>query len=317
MRPMPNEHQPNAAMNEPNTPDSLYESSLHSLPLVHRGKVRDSYAVGSDKLLMIATDRISAFDVVMKQPIPGKGAILTRIALFWFDKLAHIMPNHLTGIDPVSVVAPDEVDQVRGRAMVVKRLTPVPIEAVVRGYLEGSAWKEYERTGTACGIALPAGLKKGDKLPAPIFTPATKAAAGEHDENIDFARMATIIGAERAAEIRDASIRLFNEASTIAASKGLTLVDTKFEFGLDGVGRLTLMDEVLTPDSSRFLAQSTEMETSKRSIKLDKQVLRDWLIETDTGSLSNGVHKIPSEITSSIQSKVYRAYTELADRLTI
>ena len=256
--------------------DALYQSNLHSLPLVGRGKVRENYAVGADRLLMVASDRISAFDVVMGEPIPGKGALLTRMALFWFDKLAHVVPNHLTGDAPESVVAPDEVAQVRGRAMLVKRLKPLPIEAVVRGYLAGSGWKEYQAGGTVCGVALPPGLQLASKLPQPIFTPATKAEMGEHDENISFERAAEIIGAERAAEVRDVALRLYTEAAAYALTRGIVIADTKFEFGLDEHGTLTLMDEVLTPDSSRFWPADSVRE-GENPPSFDKQYLRDWL----------------------------------------
>ncbi|GAB4043287.1 MAG: phosphoribosylaminoimidazolesuccinocarboxamide synthase [Rubrivivax sp.] len=255
---------------------TVYESRLHSLPLLHRGKVRDNYAVGDDRILMIASDRISAFDVVMGEPIPGKGELLTKMALFWFGRLAHVVPNHLTGEDPLSVVAPDEVEQVRGRAMLVKRLLPLPIEAVVRGYLAGSGWKEYQASGTVCGVPLPPGLTAGSRLPEPIFTPATKAEAGQHDENIDYATCERLIGAERAAEVRDVSLRLYGEAAAHAQSRGFVIADTKFEFGLDADGRLTLMDEVLTPDSSRFWRQQ-DLGGAVPPGGFDKQRLRDWL----------------------------------------
>jgi phosphoribosylaminoimidazole-succinocarboxamide synthase len=231
---------------------ALLESNLHSLPLLARGKVRDNYAVGNDRLLMVASDRLSAFDVVMGEPIPGKGELLTRMALFWFARLAHIVPNHLTRDDPESVVAADERAQVRGRSMLVKRLAPLPIEAVVRGYLAGSGWKEYRQAQSVCGVALPAGLKNASKLPAPIFTPATKAEAGAHDENISFEQAAGLIGADLAERVRAISIRLYSEAAAYALAKGIVIADTKFEFGLDADGTLTLMDEVLTPDSSRY-----------------------------------------------------------------
>ena len=256
--------------------DALYQSNLHSLPLVGRGKVRENYAVGADRLLMVASDRISAFDVVMGEPIPGKGALLTQMALFWFQKLGHVVPNHLTGDAPESVVAPDEVAQVRGRAMLVKRLQPLPIEAVVRGYLAGSGWKEYQDSGTVCGVALPPGLQLASKLPQPIFTPATKAEMGEHDENISFERAAEIIGAERAAEVRDVALRLYTEAAAYALTRGIVIADTKFEFGLDEHGTLTLMDEVLTPDSSRFWPADSVRE-GENPPSFDKQYLRDWL----------------------------------------
>jgi phosphoribosylaminoimidazole-succinocarboxamide synthase len=258
------------------TTDALYESTLHSLPLVARGKVRENYAVGSDRLLMVASDRISAFDVIMGEPIPGKGELLTRVALFWFDRLKHIVPNHLTGDAPESVVAPDEVAQVRGRAMLVKRLKPLPIEAVVRGYLAGSGWKEYQESGRVCGVALPPGLKNASKLAAPIFTPATKAEAGAHDENISYEQTVAIIGADLAARVRANALRLYSEAAAYALTRGIVIADTKFEFGLDEQGTLTLMDEVLTPDSSRFWP----LESYREGINppsYDKQYLRDWL----------------------------------------
>jgi phosphoribosylaminoimidazole-succinocarboxamide synthase len=257
-------------------PTALLQSNLHSLPLLARGKVRDNYAVGDDRILMVASDRLSAFDVVLPDPIPGKGEILTRMALFWFAKLEDIVPNHLTGEDPVSVVAPDEVAQVRGRSMLVKRLEPLPVEAVVRGYLAGSGWKEYEQNGSVCGVALPPGLKLASRLPAPIFTPATKAEAGEHDENISFEQMVQKIGADLATRVRDISIALYEAAAAHAWARGIIIADTKFEFGLDEAGRLTLMDEVLTPDSSRFWSRETYVE-GQNPPSLDKQAIRDWL----------------------------------------
>ena len=204
----------------------LFESSLHSLPLIARGKVRENYAVGEGRMLMVASDRLSAFDVVMREPIPGKGRVLTQMALFWFDRLAHVVPNHLTGDDPESVVADDEREQVRGRSMLVKKLKPLPIEAVVRGYLAGSGWKEYRQTGSVCGVPLPPGLKNASRLPAPIFTPATKAEMGHHDENIDFEQAGDVIGAELAAKVRDIAIRLYSEAAKIALAKGIIIADT-------------------------------------------------------------------------------------------
>ncbi|MBT9486366.1 MAG: phosphoribosylaminoimidazolesuccinocarboxamide synthase [Rubrivivax sp.] len=274
------------------TTTTLFETSLHSLPLLHRGKVRDNYAVGDDRILMIATDRISAFDVVMADPIPGKGEILTQMALFWFKKLEHIMPNHLTGEAPESVVAPDELDQVRGRAMLVKRLKPIPIEAVVRGYLAGSGWKEYQATGTVCGVALPPGLEKGSRLPEPIFTPATKAEAGEHDENIDFATMERTIGSDLAHQVRSAALQLYAAASEYALTRGVIVADTKFEFGLDLSGQLTVMDEMLTPDSSRLWVAIEKYKP------LDKQPLRDWLTNN---SQPGRVVRLPLTVVESIE----------------
>ncbi len=259
---------------------ALLASQLHSLPCIARGKVRENYAVGSDRLLMVASDRISAFDVVMGEPIPGKGALLTRMALFWFERLAHVVPNHLTAEDPLSVVAPDEVEQVRGRSMLVKRLRPLPVEAVVRGYLAGSGWKEYQATGGICGVPLPAGLTLASRLPEPIFTPATKAEAGAHDENISFAQTAALIGEARAQEVRTIAIALYREAAAYALARGIVIADTKFEFGLDEHDRLTLMDEVLTPDSSRFWpvdAWSQAQAQGQTPPSFDKQYLRDWL----------------------------------------
>lgn len=254
----------------------MLESSIRSLPLIARGKVRDIYAVGDDKLLLVTSDRLSAYDVILPTPIPHKGEILVALANFWFQKLAHIVPNQLTGIDPETVVAPNERDQVRGRAIVVRKYKVLPIEAVVRGYLEGSGWQEYQKNQTVCGIALPPGLQRASKLPHPIFTPATKAEAGEHDENIDFATCERIIGAHRAAEVRDTAIRLYTEAAEYALTRGIIIADTKFEFGVDGIGKLHLIDEVLTPDSSRFWPLDTyKIGVSPESF--DKQFIRNWL----------------------------------------
>jgi phosphoribosylaminoimidazole-succinocarboxamide synthase len=263
---------------------ALHQSTLQSLPLLARGKVRDNYAVGDDRLLMVASDRLSAFDVVLDDPIPGKGEILTRMALFWFDKLQHIVPNHLTGEDPCSVVSSEEVAQVRGRSMLVKRLRPLPIEAVVRGYLAGSGWKEYQASGAVCGVSLPAGLQLASRLPAPIFTPATKAAVGDHDENISFDQTVALIGEPLATQVRDTAIRLYTEAAAYALTRGIVIADTKFEFGLDDQGVLTLMDEVLTPDSSRFWPIADVVEGFNPP-SFDKQPVRDWL---ETAEL-NGV----------------------------
>ena len=255
---------------------TVFETSLHSLPLMARGKVRDNYAVGKDRILMVASDRISAFDVVMGQPIPGKGKLLTDMALFWFKKLAHIVPNHLTGEPPESVVMPDEVAQVQGRSMLVKRLKPLPVEAVVRGYLAGSGWQQYQASGQVCGVPLPPGLRNASRLPEPIFTPATKAAMGDHDENINFDRMVDIIGPALSEQVRTLSIRLYREAAAFALTRGIIIADTKFEFGLDDHGTLTLMDEILTPDSSRFWPLDTYHEGTNPA-SYDKQFLRDWL----------------------------------------
>ena len=255
---------------------ALLESSLTSLPLIARGKVRENYAVGSDRILMIASDRISAFDVIMGEPIPGKGALLTQMALFWFDKLGDIVPNHLTGEDPLSVVSEAEKAQVKDRAMLVKRLKPLPIEAVVRGYLAGSGWAEYKSNGQVCGVKLPAGLQNASKLPEPIFTPATKAEMGAHDENISFDQMVGLIGSDLAQRVRSTALQLYTEAAAYALTRGIIIADTKFEFGLDRDGTLTLMDEILTPDSSRFWPLDTYQEGTNPP-SYDKQFLRDWL----------------------------------------
>jgi phosphoribosylaminoimidazole-succinocarboxamide synthase len=254
----------------------MLESRITSLPLVGRGKVRDIYAVGDDKLLLVATDRLSAYDVILPTPVPEKGRVLTQLANFWFERLKAIIPNHLTGIDPETVVAPGERDQVRGRAIVARRLTPLPVEAVVRGYLEGSGWKEYQESGSVCGVPLPAGLARAAKLPQPIFTPATKAEAGLHDENITFEQMAKVVGEARAREVRSAAIALYEAAAEYALARGIIIADTKFEFGLDANGKLHLIDEALTPDSSRFWPLDTyRVGASPESF--DKQYVRNWL----------------------------------------
>jgi phosphoribosylaminoimidazole-succinocarboxamide synthase len=283
---------------------------LHSLPLIARGKVRDLYAVGTDRMLMVASDRLSAFDVVMKAPVPGKGRLLTQMALFWFDELRAIVPNHLSGEAPESVVAPDEVAQVAGRSMLVRRLKPLPCEAVVRGYVAGSGWKEYAKQGTVCGIPLPAGLTMTTPLPVPIFTPATKAAVGDHDENISFEQLVELIGPERAAELRDTAIRLYRAACAYALPRGIVIADTKFEFGLDEAGRLTLMDEVLTPDSSRFwLADALRQG---RIEALDKQPLRDWLASTGvTGGPEQAALDLPEDVILGVHERYARAYEML------
>ena len=255
---------------------AVHRTNLHSLPLVSRGKVRDIYAVDDERLLIVTTDRLSAFDVVLDEPIPDKGRVLNRMALFWFEQLADVVPNHLTGIDPESVVQADERDQVRGRSMVVRRLRPILVEAVVRGYLMGSGWKDYQASGAVCGIALPAGLRLAERLPQPIFTPAAKAELGEHDENISFDEMAQRIGAPLAQQIRSLSLELYRRAAEHAAARGILVADTKFEFGCDGQGVLYLMDEVLTADSSRFWP-ADEWRVGESPPSFDKQYVRDWL----------------------------------------
>lgn len=254
----------------------LMKTQIKSLPFLHRGKVRDIYAVGDDKLLVVQTDRLSAFDVIMEDPIPDKGRILTAMSNFWFKKFGHLMPNHMTDIDPESLVTPEERDQVRGRAIVVKKFKAIPIEAIVRGYIIGTGWKDYQQTGAVCGIKLPAGLKEAEKLPEVIFTPSTKADVGEHDQNISFERMTEIVGADVAEKVRDMAITLYKAAAEFAATKGILIADTKFEFGMDDDGKIYLIDEILTPDSSRFWpASSYEVGMSPPSF--DKQYVRDWL----------------------------------------
>jgi phosphoribosylaminoimidazole-succinocarboxamide synthase len=296
----------------------LLNSSIASLPLIARGKVRDNYAVGEGRMLMLATDRLSAFDVVMGEPIPGKGEILTRMALFWFDKLQGVVPNHLTGEDPESVVATGERDQVRGRAMLVKRLKPLPVEAVVRGYLAGSGWKEYQASGEVCGVRLPAGLRNASKLPAPIFTPATKAEMGDHDENIGFARMCEIVGTGLATQVRDASLRLYETAADIALRQGIIIADTKFEFGLDDQGTLSLMDEVLTPDSSRFWPQEDYAQAfreGRNPPSYDKQFVRDWLEQAVVGgqpwNKKAPAPALPPEVIAATAARYREALTRL------
>jgi len=290
----------------------LFETSIRSLPLLGRGKVRDIYAVDEDKLLIVTSDRLSAFDVVLPDPIPRKGQVLIELANFWFDKLAHVIPNQLTGIDPESVVAADERDQVRGRALVVKRLKPLPIEAVVRGYIIGGGWKDYQATGAVCGIALPAGLQQAAKLPQPIFTPSTKAELGTHDENIDFARCEALIGPELAAQVRDTAIRLYSEARDFAASRGIIIADTKFEFGLDAAGNLHLIDEALTPDSSRFWPADSYREGISPP-SFDKQFVRDYLETLDWNKQAPGP-KLPADVIAKTGDKYVEAFTRLTGR---
>jgi phosphoribosylaminoimidazole-succinocarboxamide synthase len=299
-------------------PAPLLQSSLRSLPLVARGKVRDNYAVGADRLLMVATDRLSAFDVVMGEPIPGKGQLLTTMALFWFHRLAHIVPNHLTGDDPQSVVAADEREQVRGRAMLVKRLRPLPVEAVVRGYLAGSGWAEYREHDRVCGVVLPPGLKNASRLPAPIFTPATKAEAGAHDENITFEEAARLIGRDTAEHVRAISVRLYSEAAAHALTKGIIIADTKFEFGLDENGTLTLMDEVLTPDSSRYWPVESwlpSLNAGQNPPSYDKQFVRDWLeqvrIDGKPWPKTAPAPALPAEVVERTAAKYQEALTRL------
>jgi phosphoribosylaminoimidazole-succinocarboxamide synthase len=289
----------------------LYESSIKSLPFLGRGKVRDMYAVGDDRLLIVTTDRLSAFDVVLPDPIPGKGEVLNEMSNFWFRKLAHIVPNHLNGAAPASVIkGPAESAQVMGRAVVVKKLKPLPIEAVVRGYLIGSGWKDYQRTGAVCGIPLPKGLKQADKLPEVIFTPATKAEAGAHDENISFERVEKLIGANLAAKVRDLSIRLYSEAADYARARGIIIADTKFEFGTDAKGNLVLIDEALTADSSRFWP-ADEYRPGISPPSFDKQYVRDYL-EASEWKKTPPAPRLPPEVIARTSEK----YREALYRLT-
>ncbi len=289
---------------------TLYESTLRSLPLLGRGKVRDNYALGNDKLLIVTTDRLSAFDVIMGEPIPNKGRVLNQMANFWFDRLAHIVPNHLTGVAPETVVAADEVEQVKGRAVVVKRLEPILVEAVVRGYLGGRGGKGYQATGKVCGVELPAGLSNAQKLPEPIFTPAAKAEMGHHDENISFEETERRIGTELAATIRDISIRLYKEAADYAATRGIIIADTKFEFGLDEHGELFLMDEALTADSSRFWP-ADEYRVGTNPPSFDKQFVRDWL-EAQNWNKAPPAPKLPDDVVAKTSAK----YQEALERIT-
>ncbi|MEI6183307.1 MAG: phosphoribosylaminoimidazolesuccinocarboxamide synthase [Polynucleobacter sp.] len=294
---------------------ALYATSIKSLPLLSKGKVRDVYALGDDKLLMITTDRLSAFDVVMGEPIPEKGIVLNQMANFWFDKLASVIPNHLTGIDPAGVVTSDEISQVKGRAVVAKRLKPILVEAVVRGYLAGSGWKDYKESGKVCGIKLPTGLENAQKLPEPIFTPAAKAEVGQHDENISFEKVVELIGEKLANQIREVSIRLYKEASEYAATRGIIIADTKFEFGLDDSGQLVLMDEILTADSSRFWPSETYYVGSNPP-SYDKQFVRDWLETAQVnGKLWPKTAPAP-QLPADIIEKTAQKYREALNRLT-
>jgi phosphoribosylaminoimidazole-succinocarboxamide synthase len=295
---------------------TVFETKLTSLPLLHRGKVRENFSVGDDKMLIVASDRLSAFDVILDQPIPEKGMVLTQMAQFWFDILADVVPNHLTGIAPETVVSAEEAPQIKGRSMVVKKLKALPIEAVVRGYLIGSGWKDYQATGAVCGIKLPSGMQMAAKLDEPIFTPATKAAMGEHDENIDFDTMSNVVGRDLAQQIRDVSIALYTKASDYAARQGIIIADTKFEFGLDENGILTLMDEVLTADSSRFWpADQYQVGISPPSY--DKQFVRDYLESVPGWNKKAPAPTLPQDIIDKTAGKYRQAYEILTGRLWI
>ncbi|WP_291012260.1 phosphoribosylaminoimidazolesuccinocarboxamide synthase [Hydrogenophaga sp.] len=297
---------------------ALHTSALNSLPLLARGKVRDNYAVGDDRILMVASDRISAFDVIMGEPIPGKGALLTRLSLFWFERLGpqglNICPIHLTGDAAESVVSVAEAPQVKDRSMLVQRLKPIPVEAVVRGYLAGSGWKEYQDSRSVCGVALPDGLQNASKLPEPIYTPAAKAEMGEHDENITFEETVAMVGADVAGQIRDYALRLYQAAAAIALDKGIIIADTKFEFGLDREGRVVLMDEVLTPDSSRYWPLESYV-VGQNPPSYDKQFLRDWLeavrINGKPWDKSPPAPRLPKDVIEKTAAKYQEALTRL------
>ncbi len=282
-----------------------------SLKKIYSGKVRDLYEIDDARMLMVATDRLSAFDVILAEPIPDKGKILTAISNFWFDKLGDLVPNHFTGDKVEDVVPAEELPLVEGRAVVAKRLKPVAVEAIVRGYIVGSGWKEYQKSGTVCGIQLPAGLKEAGKLPQPIFTPSTKAAVGDHDENISFEQCEAIIGKELAAQVRDVSIALYSAAVEYAATRGIIIADTKFEFGLDENGTLTLMDEVLTPDSSRFWPADSYAE-GHNPLSFDKQFVRDWL-ESTGWNKEPPAPPVPAEVAQKTADKYREALTRLTE----
>ncbi|BCL76967.1 phosphoribosylaminoimidazole-succinocarboxamide synthase [Jeongeupia sp. HS-3] len=289
---------------------SITSTDLKSLKKIYSGKVRDLYEIDEQRMLMIATDRLSAFDVILEEPIPEKGKILTAISNFWFDKFKDLVPSHFTGEHAEDVVSAEDLPQVEGRAVVVKRLKPVPVEAVVRGYLAGGGWKDYKASGAVSGIALPAGLIEAQQLPEPIFTPSTKAAVGDHDEPISFAQTADLIGPELAAKVRDTAIRLYKAAAEFAATRGIIIADTKFEFGLDADGTLCLMDEALTPDSSRFWP-ADQYQPGSNPPSYDKQFVRDWLESTGWNKQAPAP-AIPLEVAEKTAAK----YREALDKLT-
>jgi len=290
---------------------TLYESRISSLPLLHRGKVRDLYALGEDRLLIVASDRLSAFDVILPQPIPGKGAVLTALTRFWMQRFAGIIPNHEVEADLASILTPDELAQCVGRSVVARRLRALPVEAVARGYLIGSGWKDYQRSGAVCGVPLPADLQLADPLPEPIFTPAYKAPAGEHDANIDFSAVAKLVGAPLAARVRDVTLRLYREAAEYAAARGILIADTKFEFGVDDVGTLYLIDEVLTPDSSRFWPAAA-WRPGENPPSFDKQYVRDYLETLDWDKTAPGP-RLPDAVIEHTAEKYRQAQRLLTD----
>lgn len=292
--------------------DTLYRSHIKSLPLISNGKVRDIYSIDDQYMLIVTTDRLSAFDVILPDPIPGKGRVLTEVSNFWFKRCENIIPNHLTDIPVKDVIKEtDELEMLEGRAIVVRKLKPLPIEAVIRGYLIGSGWKDYQATGSVCGIKLPSGLQQAEKLPEPIFTPATKADVGDHDENIDFEQTVKLIGQELAEQVRDVSLKIYSQAVKYALTKDIIIADTKFEFGLDENDQLVLIDEVLTPDSSRFWpVESYEVGTSPPSF--DKQYIRDYLETLDWDKTAPGP-KLPEEVINNTAAK----YEEARDKLIL
>lgn len=293
--------------------NTLTQSSIKSLPLLHQGKVRDIYDIDANTMLLIATDRLSAFDVILPTPIANKGAILTEIANFWFEKLKHVVPNHLTGINPDSVVTdPAEKAQLGKRALVVKKLKPLPIEAIVRGYLVGSGWKEYKQAGTVCGITLPAGLQEASQLPEPIFTPSSKADVGDHDENITLEKCAQLLGKELAEQVARVSIQLYKEAAAYALTCGIIIADTKFEFGLDANGVLHVIDEVLTPDSSRFWPAESYV-VGKNPPSFDKQYVRDWLEASGWNKVAPGP-ELPADVAAKTSEKYHEAFAKLTGK---
>ena len=290
---------------------ALYESNITSLPLIQRGKVRDIYAVGDDHLLIVTTDRISAFDVILPDPIPGKGAILTATSNFWFEQMSDVIANHLSSLS-LEEVLPDEAEraEVAGRSIIVQKLQPLPVEAIVRGYIIGSGWKDYQRTGKVCGITLPAGLQQAERLPEPIYTPSTKAEVGDHDENVDFAYTVSLIGEAYANQVRDVSLEIYTRAAQYARKKGIIIADTKFEFGTNAAGELLLIDEALTPDSSRFWPES-EYRVGISPPSFDKQFVRDYLETLDWDKRPPGP-SLPSEIAEKTAAK----YREALERIT-
>ncbi len=290
----------------------LHETNITSLKRLHQGKVRDIYDIDDAHLLMVSSDRLSAFDVILPTAIENKGAMLTQMANFWFEKLSHVVPNHLTGIDPKSVVTASEAAQLAGRAVVVKKLKPLPVEAIVRGYIIGSGWKEYQAKGSICDIPLPPGLRIADKLPEPIFTPSSKADVGEHDENISVAAVEALIGQEMTAKVAEVALQLYTEAADYALTKGVIIADTKFEFGLDAQGVLHVMDEVLTPDSSRFWPLES-YKAGQNPPSYDKQFVRDWL-ENSGWDKTPPAPDLPADVAQKTSEKYLEVYTKLTGK---